>query len=84
MLIELACAATLTPGYEPELMARLLETNGCPKTVVFIVCGGFKISLKEMGEYRTVVGQELETGREWECACDGEKWNIQGAMSSEM
>lgn len=63
MLIELACAATLTPGYEPELMARLLEANSCPKTVVFIVCGGFKINLKEMGEYRAVVRQELETGR---------------------
>jgi len=41
MLTELACAATLTPAYEPGLMERLSEVNDTkPKTVVFIVCGG--------------------------------------------
>jgi L-serine/L-threonine ammonia-lyase len=80
MLIELACAATLTPAYEPGFIARLLEANGGPRTVVFIVCGGFKISLKEMEEYRTIVQQELEAGQvDWGCACNGEKWNIRKA-----
>lgn len=77
ILAELACAATLTPAYEPGLMEHLLGTGDEPKTIVFIVCGGFKISLKEMEEYRTVVQQELEAGKnDWECACDGERWHV--------
>jgi len=77
MLTELACAATLTPAYEPRLMERLSGANGKPKIVVFIVCGGFKISLKEIEEYRTIVQRELEAGKyDWECGCNGERWNI--------
>ena len=84
MLIELACAATLTPAYEPGLMGRLSEANGKPKTVVFIVCGGFKISLKEIEEYRTIVQLELKARKyDWECACNGERWNIPKAIPSE-
>ena len=77
MLAELACAATLIPAYEQGVMERLLEASDGLKTVVFIVCGGFKISLKEIAEYRMVAQRELEAGRsDWECACDGERWNI--------
>jgi len=83
MLAELACAATLTPAYEPGLMERLLGASDGPKTIVFIVCGGFKISLKEMEEYRTVVQWELEAEKsDWECACDGERWYVPKAPSS--
>ena len=84
MLTELACAATLTPAYEPGLMERLSGAGDKPKTVVFIVCGGFKISLKEMEEYRTVVQRGLEAGKnDWECACNGEGWSVPKAASSE-
>lgn len=84
MLIELACAATLTPAYEPGLMKRLSEANDKPKTVVFIVCGGFKISLKEIEEYQTIVQRELGAGKnDWECAYNGERWNVPKAASSE-
>lgn len=84
MLTELACAATLTPGYEPGLMDRLWEANDKPKTIVFIVCGGIKISLKEIEEYRTIVQRELEAGRnDWECACNGERWNVSKTTPSE-
>jgi L-serine/L-threonine ammonia-lyase len=84
MLTELACAATLTPAYEPGLMECLSEANDKPKTVVFIVCGGFKISLKEMEEYRTIVQRELEAGKnDWECACNGKRWSIPKAAASE-
>ena len=77
MLAELAWAATLTPAYEPGLMQHLLKVNDGPRTVVFIVCGGFKISLKEMEEYRTIVQRELELGKnDWECACNGERWSV--------
>lgn len=71
MLAELACAATLTPAYEPELMGRLLEPSDKPKTVVFIVCGGLGISLGEIEEYRMMIKRDV-----WECGCDGEKWDI--------
>lgn len=55
----------------------MLEAKDEPKTVVFIVCGGFKINLKEMEEYRVIVQRELGAGRGgWECACNGERWNI--------
>jgi len=83
MLTELACAATLTPGYESRLMERLSGADDGPGAVVFIVCGGFKTSLKEMEEYRAIVQQELEGGKkEWECACNGERWNVPKTTSS--
>ena len=84
MLTELACAATLTPAYELRLMERLSKANDKPKTVVFIVCGGFKINLKEMEEYRVTVQRAVEAGKNgWECACNGERWNVPKATSSE-
>jgi len=84
MLVELACAATLAPAYEPALMERLLEVNDEPKTVVFIVCGGFKISLMQMEEYQTIVRRELEAGMNyWECGCNGERWDVPKTASSE-
>jgi len=84
MLTELACAATLTLAHEPGLMERLSEANDGPKAVVFILCGGFKTSLKEMEQYRTIVQQELEAGKnDWECACNGEKWKVPKATFSE-
>ncbi|KAF9653133.1 tryptophan synthase beta subunit-like PLP-dependent enzyme, partial [Thelephora ganbajun] len=84
MLIELACAATLTPAYEPGLMERLSEGNNKPDVVVFIVCGGFKISLNEIKEYRTIVQRELEAEKnDWECGCNGEKWNVPKTASRE-
>jgi L-serine/L-threonine ammonia-lyase len=53
MLVELACSTTLTPAYKPSLFAHLVPTPPISKerTAVFIVCGGFKISLDEMEEY---------------------------------
>lgn len=84
MLAELACAATLTPAYEPGLMERLLGANDGPRAVVFIVCGGFKISSNEMEEYRAIVQRELEEGKnDWECACNGERWVIPKTASGE-
>jgi len=83
MLAELACAATLAPAYESGLMEPLLGASDEPKTIVFIVCGGFKISLKEMEEYRMVVQRELEVGKDdWECGCNGERWYVPKASSS--
>jgi L-serine/L-threonine ammonia-lyase len=47
------------------------------KTVVFIVCGGFKISLEELEEYQEIVRTELKNGDDnWEVMCHGEKWFV--------
>jgi len=49
-----------------------------------LCAGGFKVSLKEIEEYRTIVRRELEAGKyDWECACNGERWNIPKAAPSE-
>ena len=45
------------------------------KTVVFIVCGGVKISVDDMLEYRQLE-TAVEADREWEVALNGEKIRI--------
>lgn len=77
MLVELACSTTLTAAYAPALFSRLVP--GAPeKTVVFVVCGGFKVSLDDMVEYRQLVEADLESGGVdyWEVLCDGERWRV--------
>lgn len=77
MLVELACAATLTPAYNPSFFAQLVSPTSPTqkkKSVVFIVCGGFKISLDEIEEYRRIVRASLENdGDSWEVMYNGEK-----------
>lgn len=83
-MVELACATTLVPAYEPDLFSRILASHGSSssktperKTVVFIVCGGTKISLEEMSEYSKLTETDLKSKeREWEVRCNGEKWSI--------
>ncbi|THH10834.1 hypothetical protein EW145_g1054 [Phellinidium pouzarii] len=84
IIVELACATTLTPAYHPSFFNHLLESQGRRidmsvnrrKTVVFIVCGGVKISLEELMEYKVVVNDALKESQEWEIFCDGERWHI--------
>ncbi|EGO03864.1 hypothetical protein SERLA73DRAFT_69687 [Serpula lacrymans var. lacrymans S7.3] len=51
------------------------ENTNEKKTIVFIVCGGVKISLDEMKEYRKLEAA-VEKNREWEVVCDGEKMHV--------
>ncbi|KAI0933894.1 hypothetical protein AcV5_005913 [Taiwanofungus camphoratus] len=78
MLVELACSATLTPAYKPALFDKLVppSSSGTLRTVVFIVCGGFKVSLEEMVEYRDIVDADVRSGGHWEVLCNGERWVI--------
>lgn len=75
-LVELACATTLTPGYNSHLFEKLvpeIEGEEEKRTVLFIVCGGFKVSLDDMMEYRRLADIP---GDEWEILCDGEHVRI--------
>ena len=45
------------------------------KTVVFIVCGGYKVSMDEMVQYDSLVKASLQRPeQEWEVKCNGERW----------
>ncbi|KAF4576879.1 hypothetical protein EYR40_001128 [Pleurotus pulmonarius] len=71
MLVELACSTTLVPAYKPSLFARLVPSSA--KSVVFIVCGGFKVSLSDMTEYRDIVDEDLKAeAGSWDVFCDGD------------
>ena len=42
------------------------------RNAVFIVSGGFDVSLAQMDEFKAILRQDLEAGRtSWECYCDG-------------
>lgn len=75
-LVELACATTLTPGYNLRLFDKLIPKveGGEKRTVLFIVCGGFKVSLDDMAEYRRLADVP---GDVWEILCNGEHVRIE-------
>ena len=57
--MELACATALAPAYSPELLKALVPpTPGHKTTLVFIVCGGFKVSLGDLVEYEKIIAAE--------------------------
>jgi L-serine/L-threonine ammonia-lyase len=74
-LVELACSTTLTPAYNQAFFSSLLAPTK-PRVVVFIVCGGFKISLEEMLEYQALLDDDMRHGAAWEVFCDGERWQV--------
>jgi len=76
-LVELACGAALSPAYNKGLFESILPSaakTGRKPTVVFIVCGGFKISLKELVEYENCV--EAGTAESWEVRVDGREFAV--------
>ena len=76
-LVELACSATLVPAYKRELVTRLVSPTGAEKkTIVFIVCGGFKISQQDLVEYSEIVRKDLGAGGKWDAMVDGEKLQL--------
>jgi L-serine/L-threonine ammonia-lyase len=65
------------PGYKRELLGQLIpSTAGEKKTLVFIVCGGFKISQEDLVEYSQIVAEDQKRGGKWEIAIDGELLRI--------
>ncbi|KAG8732756.1 hypothetical protein FRC12_019144 [Ceratobasidium sp. 428] len=60
MLVELACAATLAHAYIPGLLGKLVP-NDTPRrpVVVFIVCGGSKMSFEDVARYHNMARASL-------------------------
>jgi L-serine/L-threonine ammonia-lyase len=60
-MVELACSTTLAAAFKPVLFDSLVPWKDSigKRTVVFIVCGGFKISLDEVAKYREIVDKDL-------------------------
>ncbi|KAH7930875.1 tryptophan synthase beta subunit-like PLP-dependent enzyme [Leucogyrophana mollusca] len=89
-LIELACAATLAAGYNRELFSHILaagkpwETSPTasavqqekPKTVVFIVCGGIKVSFDDLGEHQELVQASAQLEDGWPITCNGVTFSV--------
>ena len=47
------------------------------RNVVFIVCGGVKISIDDVQEYREAIRRELESHEKyWEVFCNGERLQV--------
>ncbi|KAJ3855601.1 tryptophan synthase beta subunit-like PLP-dependent enzyme [Lentinula lateritia] len=61
-LVELACSTTLAAAYKPQLLDAVVppRSDGRKRNIVFIVCGGFKVSLRELAEYEEVLKAEIE------------------------
>lgn len=72
MLVELACSTTLAPLYSPSLASHLFPSSPSIEAdaLVFIVCGGFKISNDEMAEYGRIVEEDVATSESWEVRID--------------
>ncbi|KAJ6546455.1 tryptophan synthase beta subunit-like PLP-dependent enzyme [Mycena vulgaris] len=73
LLVELACSTALVPAYKHELFDKLVPPTGADRPSLFIVCGGFKVSLADMLEYKTLVDA---CSGPLEVYCDGQALQI--------
>jgi L-serine/L-threonine ammonia-lyase len=70
ILVELACATALAPAYSPGLMPVLLPpVPGRARVLIFVVCGGFKISIDDLAGYAAAI--ERDTSEAWTVKMDG-------------
>lgn len=47
-MVELACAASLTPAYFPNLLPHLLSDWSPDSNIVLVVCGGSKVNARSL------------------------------------
>jgi L-serine/L-threonine ammonia-lyase len=75
MLVELACSTTLVAAYKRDLFDRLVPPTalGTDRPGLFIVCGGFKVGLEDMIEYKALVDACKDS---LEVLCDGQTVEI--------
>lgn len=75
-LVELACSTTLVPAYHKPLFDKLVPLSdageGIKRVAVFVVCGGFKVSLTDVAEYQKIMEEDVSReawtilGNDWE------------------
>lgn len=71
MLVELACSTTLVPAYHPTLFNRMVPPKTEMRNVVFIVCGGFKVSIADAAEFQSIVDEDSRSlGSYWQVRSD--------------
>ncbi|KDQ14479.1 hypothetical protein BOTBODRAFT_32610 [Botryobasidium botryosum FD-172 SS1] len=83
MLVELASSTTLASAYVPSLFEKILpaangEESSKERAVVFIVCGGIRISLSDLAGYQGFLGEDgdgNEAARE--VFIHGERWRME-------
>ncbi|KAF7295118.1 PALP domain-containing protein [Mycena indigotica] len=68
LLVELACSTTLVPAYKKELLDEIFPGTD-ERPFVFVVCGGFKISVQDLTSYRAQA--EAYEKEFLEVYCDG-------------
>ncbi|TFK55277.1 tryptophan synthase beta subunit-like PLP-dependent enzyme [Heliocybe sulcata] len=78
LLVELACSTTLAPAYSSSLFSNIFRTSR-PKNVVFLVCGGFNVSLDDMQLYKQTLKEpatgEVDKEAWWGPAKEG-SWSV--------
>ncbi|KIK42267.1 hypothetical protein CY34DRAFT_805099 [Suillus luteus UH-Slu-Lm8-n1] len=83
ILTELACATTLSPGYNREFLERILgpmfsalsPEERKEKCLVFVACGGVKISFEEMREFEEIV-TAAQMRNYWRVQISGEEAQV--------
>jgi len=83
-LLELACSTTMAPAYSHELfwrildpMSKLSDEEKQRKNVIFVVCGGVKVTSDELSGYAQILDRAAEVEREWKVVCSGEEICVQ-------
>jgi len=83
-LVELACSTTMAPAYSYELFWRILDPMSelsdeekQRKKVIFVVCGGVKVTSDELSGYAQILDQAAEVEKEWKVVCSGTEICVQ-------
>ena len=76
MLVELAATVALTPAYNKAIFDEVIPKPERPKqrTIVFIVCGTNKVSLRDMAKFHEVVEKHVGP---WEVWIEGKAINVE-------
>lgn len=74
----------MSPAYNHELFWRILDPisklsaeEKQRKNVIFVVCGGVKVTSDELSEYAQILDQSAEVEREWKVVCNGNEFCVQ-------
>ncbi|KAG6334008.1 hypothetical protein ID866_5091 [Astraeus odoratus] len=83
MLIELACATTISPAYNYDFFWRLLDPASVlsskdkkTKTVIFVVCGGINVTYDEIAGYTETIREAGDNKQNWPIICNGTEFHV--------